>query len=151
MEHFQVHGQPCKGYDMGQAASEWITSYIDGGGGSPYRLIYHDFDPNSNPVNERKNPMSATYPSGAIDPVFQSFLTIPFLSDNMLYIFKDDTGLFADGFGFLLVTSGSMDDLNLRLVAKGKTVLDERWFRPNIYVKSESFAPCCFCFVINFV
>jgi len=117
----EVHGQPCKGYDLGGPASEWITSYIDGGGGSPYRLIYHDFDQNTNPVNERKNPMSEKYPAGAIQ--------------------QDDTALFADGFGYLLATSSSMDDLNARLEPKGKGPLDERWFRPNIYVKNKEGQP----------
>jgi len=117
----EVHGQPCKGYDLGGPASEWITSYINGGGGSPYRLIYHDFEPDINPVNERKNPMSSKYPAGAI--------------------LQDDTALFADGFGFLLLTSNSMDDLNARLETKGKGPLDERWFRPNIYVKNKDGHP----------
>jgi len=115
--HTEVHGQPCKGYDLGDSAAEWITSYIGPKAASPYRIIYHDFDSIGNPGNERKNPMAGDFPQ--------------------LDIKQDDTGLFADGFGFLLVTSNSMNDLNLRLVSKGKAVLDERWFRPNIYVQSK--------------
>ena len=59
---FQVHGQPCKGYDLGDSAAEWITSYIGPKAASPYRIIYHDFDTIGNPGNERKNPMAGNFP-----------------------------------------------------------------------------------------
>lgn len=48
--------------------------------------------------------------------------------------YGEETG-FADGFPFLLISQGSLDDLNNRLAAKGIARLPMNRFRPNIVVK----------------
>jgi len=113
----EVFGQLCNGFDLGNLASAWITSYIDSRTGGPYRIIYHPFHPESNPVNVRTHETP-----------------VPRALDQMK---ADDTCLYADGFGYLLCTTSSIAGLNEKLTAKGRPALDERSFRPNIYVKND--------------
>lgn len=51
------------------------------------------------------------------------------------YAFHGETTGFADGFPFLLISEGSLNDLNNRLAAKGEHRIPMNRFRPNIVVR----------------
>ena len=54
---------------------------------------------------------------------------------------EKERAAFADGYPFLLVGEGSLEDLNARLRARGEEPLEMRRFRPNLVVAgSEAFA-----------
>ncbi len=54
---------------------------------------------------------------------------------DTVYAHNGETTGFADGFPFLLISEGSLDDLNARLQAKGENPVPMNRFRPNIVVK----------------
>jgi len=95
-------------WDMGDIAAQWFSDFL--GPDAPAglkRLRLVRFDP------EVRRLCSTKWTAG-----------------------RESLTQFADGFGMLVTSSASIEDLNKRLQAAGQPVVDQRRFRPNIVLGS---------------
>lgn len=100
----QVWDDTIDAYDMGDVAAQWFTDFLSPGAPADLqRLRLARFDPS---VMRR------------CDPAWTGE--------------REAHTQFADGFGLLVASSASLDDLNQRLQAAGQPPVDMRRFRPNI-------------------
>ena len=128
-----VFGSSCKGYDMGDAIAKWLSKFIlneEGG----LRLITHIM-----PSMERgSNWFSGIRKKFKADRIADVESTRAHHSDTPIkpFCLPDDVPLFADGFGYLLLTEASVNKLNDELKDNGVSdlVVEKTRFRPNIYV-----------------
>jgi uncharacterized protein YcbX len=100
----RVWEDSVEAWDMGDLAAQWFSDFL--GPHAPpelKRLRLARFDP------EVKRPSSLKWTGG-----------------------RAAYSQFADGFGLLLSSTASLDDLNQRLQAAGQPAVDQRRFRPNI-------------------
>jgi uncharacterized protein YcbX len=87
-------------FDMGDAASKWLTEFL-GSSLGPLRLVRFD--------DNHHRPSNAKWTQG-----------LPSLNQ------------FSDGFPVLVASTASLDELNVRLQAKGEVAVDMRRFRANV-------------------
>lgn len=100
----QVWDDEVEAYDMGDVAAQWFTDFLSPGAPADLqRLRLARFDPE---VMRR------------CDPAWTGTRTAH--------------TQFADGFGLLVASRASLDELNQRLQAAGQAPVDMRRFRPNI-------------------
>lgn len=100
----QVWDDQLDAYDMGDVAAQWFTDFLSPDAPADLkRLRLARFDPM---VMRRCDP---AWTGG-----------------------RDSYTQFADGFGLLVASRASLDDLNQRLQASGQAPVDMRRFRPNI-------------------
>ncbi|KAJ3339333.1 hypothetical protein HDU93_008338 [Gonapodya sp. JEL0774] len=136
---FEVFGDPVQVVDCGEAAAEWLSQLC----GEPVRLVVHGqhFVAKSDVLNSLLDTTSSSdYASCA--PRISTNTYGDDLS-NMPAVAKKVTAAFADAYPFLLVSTGSMKDLNDHLaerLTQGKGDLKEVRainFRPNIVIDNE--------------
>lgn len=100
----QVWDDQLDAYDMGDVAAQWFTDFLSPGAPADLqRLRLARFDPT---VMRR------------CDPAWTGD--------------RESHTQFADGFGLLVASRASLDELNQRLQATGQAPVDMRRFRPNI-------------------
>ena len=100
----RVWDDVVEAWDMGDVAAQWFSDFL--GPDAPadlQRLRLVRFDP------EVRRLCSTKWTGG-----------------------RESVTQFADGFGVLVTSTASIDDLNKRLSAAGQAAVDQRRFRPNI-------------------
>lgn len=100
----RVWDDVVEAWDMGDVAAQWFSDFL--GPDAPadlQRLRLVRFDP------EVRRLCSTKWTGG-----------------------RESVTQFADGFGVLVTSTASIDELNARLAAAGHTAVDQRRFRPNI-------------------
>jgi len=100
----RVWDDVVEAWDMGDVAAQWFSDFL--GPDAPAdlkRLRLVRFDP------EVRRLCSTKWTGG-----------------------RESVTQFADGFGVLVTSTASIDELNTRLAAAGHTAVDQRRFRPNI-------------------
>jgi len=108
-----VWGDPCKGLDLGEEASKWISEVIVGKAEGGLRLVVHPTD-------------TSTRTDKTNDPHL------------MPLIKAGDKPFFADGMPYLLLSAASVQQLNENLKEIGNDLqVEETRFRPNIFVSGE--------------
>lgn len=100
----RVFDSQCKGIDLGNEASKWLTSFLDvPHSGGPLRIVCFD-------SNTRRE-VSKTHLKG-----------------------EDSHTLFADGYPYLVATKATLSQLNDALIEKNASAVSMTRFRPNIVV-----------------
>lgn len=97
-----VWGDEVAAYDMGDVAAQWFSDFLSEPG-RPQKLRLVRFDPEHKRLSSRKW-------TGEVEAEVQ----------------------FADGYALLVISEGSLDELNARLVAAGHAAVGIERFRPNI-------------------
>lgn len=111
----------CKGIDLGDAAADWISDYIQKSHHTSkgFRILYHPYSPGK-------------FEENYYDKKEENIDVLPQTK-------PDDIPLFSDGYPVMLMAQKSLDELNRRLKARKKNlVVEERRFRPNILIKNTA-------------
>ena len=95
-------------YDMGDIAAQWFSDFLSEPG-QPQKLRLVRFDPNHQRLSDKQ------WTGGA-----------------------DALNLFSDGFPLLVVSQGSLDELNAKLAEAGHAAVSMDRFRPNIVLEGVS-------------
>ena len=95
-------------YDMGDIAAQWFSDFLSEPG-QPQKLRLVRFDPDHQRLSDKQ------WTGGA-----------------------DALNLFSDGFPLLVVSQGSLDELNAKLAEAGHAAVSMDRFRPNIVLEGVS-------------
>lgn len=110
---FEIFGDFCKGVDLGPEVGEWLSDVILNDPEGGMKLLYHPKISSSRPDKPKNEEIAPNTKPG-------------------------DKPYFADTYAYMLMSEPSVDEVNKLLAEEDvDLVVEEKRFRPNIFIKGE--------------